>query len=480
MQPGAGDRLMRQRNSTTLAAAIDSLVALAIVVAAVAWANQRRMPEGGLREFLEMRVTLLNSSFSIVFAVLWKECLEKLGLYRDNFTELLRPTLRSATGCGIMAGLLALYLEARHAKGPVVPVVVAFFVTALAYEMMRVFISSPGLRWKIGDMEQVIIVGSGRRAAKAWRELRIQHFGRKHLLGFVDDRDPSLMAPDIASRYLGRIDELPHLFLNNVVDELLVAVPSRSCYDLAQQAISLAESAGARIVCLNDSYQLIHSKALRLRSALFLELVPKDDKHAAAESLKRALDIFVSASGLVLLSPAFLLIALAVKATSPGPVFFVQERYGYRRRRFQMWKFRSMVANAPDLMSNLEAKNEASGPIFKIKNDPRITPLGRFLRRTSLDELPQLWNVLLGDMSLVGPRPMSTRDVSRFEHAQLMRRFSVRPGITGMWQVVGRGSLSFDQWISLDFTYIDQWSFVLDLKILVRTVPAVLKRSGAA
>ncbi len=471
---------MRQRNSTTLTAALDSLVALAIVVAAVAWANQRRMPEGGLREFLEMRVTLLNASFSIVFAVLWKECLEMLGLYRDNFTELLRPMLRLATGCGIMAGLLALYLEARHARGPIVPVVVAFFVTAFAYEMMRVFISSPRLRWKIGDPEQVIIVGSGRRAIKAWRELRIQHHGTKQLLGFVDDRDPSLMPPDIAGRYLGPIDQLPGLFLNNIVDELLVAVPARSCYDLAQRAVSFAEGAGARIVCLNDGFQLIHSKALRQRSALFLELAPKDDKHFAAESLKRALDIFVAAGGLVLLAPVFLLIALAIKLTSVGPVFFVQERYGFRRRRFQMWKFRSMVSNAPQLMAKLEAQNEASGPIFKIKNDPRITPLGRFLRRTSLDELPQLWNVLLGDMSLVGPRPMSTRDVSLFEHAQLMRRFSVRPGITGMWQVVGRGSLSFEQWISLDFSYIDQWSFVLDLKILARTVPAVLKRSGAA
>ena len=130
-----------------------------------------------------------------------------LGLYRDSFTELLRPMLRSATGCGIMAGLLALYLEARHARGPVAPVVVAFFVVAFTYEMMRVFVSSPRLRWKIGDPEQVIIVGSGRRAVKAWRELRIQHYGTKQLLGFVDDRDPSLMPPDIAARYLGRIDQ---------------------------------------------------------------------------------------------------------------------------------------------------------------------------------------------------------------------------------------------------------------------------------
>jgi len=139
-----------------------------------------------------------------------------------------------------------------------------------------------------------------------------------------------------------------------------------------------------------------------------------------------------------------------------------------------------MVHNAADLMTGLEQQNEASGPIFKIKNDPRITPLGRFLRRTSLDELPQLLNVLQGTMSLVGPRPMSVRDVSLFSQAQLMRRFSVRPGMTGSWQVAARGSLNFDQWIALDFAYIDDWSLGLDLKILAQTLPAVLRRSGAA
>lgn len=471
---------MRQRHSTTVTAAIDSLIALAIVVAAVAWANQRRMPGGGVQQFLEMRVTLLNASFSIVFAVAWKECLEFLGLYSESFTELLRPMLRTATGCAVMAGLLALYLAALHVRGPIAPAVIAFFVVAFSYEMLRIFISSPRLRWSFGDPEQVIIVGSGRSAIKAWRELRVRHHGAKQVLGFVDDRDRSLMPPDISNRYLGSIDQLPELFLNNVVDELLVAVPTRSCYDMAQRAIALAEAAGARVVCLNDHYHLVHKKALRLRSNLFLELAPKDEKHSAAEGLKRALDIFVAGTGLLLLAPLFLLIAIAIKLTSKGTVFFVQERYGYRRRCFPMWKFRSMVSDAPALMAELEKQNEASGPLFKIKNDPRITPLGRFLRRTSLDELPQLWNVLLGDMSLVGPRPMSTRDVSRFEHSQLMRRFSVRPGITGMWQIIGRGSLSFDQWITLDFNYIDQWSLALDFKILARTVPAVFKRTGAA
>jgi exopolysaccharide biosynthesis polyprenyl glycosylphosphotransferase len=471
---------MKHRNSTTLTAAFDSLVALAIVVGAVAWANQRRMPQGGPREFLEMRVTLLNASFAIVFAVLWKECLDKLGLYRESFTELLRPIIRLATGCGIMAGVLALYLEASRAQGPVMSAVTTFFVAAFTYEMIRVFISSPQLRWKIKDSDRVVIVGSGRGAVKVWRELRTRHHRTKSVLGFVDDRDPTLMPPDIAGRFLGPVDTLHDLFLNHVVDELFIAVPMRSCYDIAQRAVTMAEAVGVRIVCLNDRYDLVHAKALRRRTALFLELAPKDERRIGAETLKRAFDILVSLSGLVVLSPIFVLIAAAIKLTNPGPVFFVQQRYGYRRRRFPMWKFRSMVANASELMAQLETQNEARGPIFKITNDPRITPFGRFLRRTSLDELPQLWNVLLGDMSLVGPRPMSMRDVSLFEHAQLMRRFSVRPGMTGMWQVNGRGSLSFDQWIKLDFSYIDEWSLALDLKILARTVPAVLKRSGAA
>ena len=393
---------MKQRNSTTLTAAFDSLVALAIVVAAVAWANQRRMPQGGPREFLEIRVTLLNASFAIVFAVLWKECLDKLGLYRESFTELLRPALRLATGCGIMAGVLGLYLEASRVQGPVVRAVITFFVAAFAYEMTRVFVSSPQLRWRIRDSEQVVIVGSGRRAAKAWRELRTRHHRTKSLLGFVDDRDPSLMPPDIAGRFLGPVDRLHDLFLNHVVDELFIAVPVRSCYDLAQRAVSLAEAAGVRIVCLNDDYDLVHAKALRQRTALFLELAPKDERRIGAETLKRAFDILVSITGLVALAPTFVLIAVIIKITSPGPVFFVQQRYGYRRRRFPMWKFRSMVANASELMVHLETQNEARGPIFKIKNDPRITAFGRFLRRTSLDELPQLWNVLLGDMSLFG------------------------------------------------------------------------------
>ena len=458
--------------------AADSLIALALAVGAVVWANQSRMPQGGLQEFLKMRTTPLNASFAIVFAVLWQQCMHGLGLYR-RFAELLRPAQLAAAGVGVMTTLLALYLAAIRAQGPVAPVLLGFFIAAFSYQMARVFVFNPRLGWMIGDPEQVIILGSGRRAAKAWRNLRIHHHGAKCLLGFVDDRDVALMAPDIAGRFLGRVDDLADYLLRNTVDELVVATPARSCYDMTQRAIALAEASGVRVVCLNDLYSLIHDKKLRQRAAIFIELVPRDEAHLFAEAVKRALDAAIAAACLAFLSPLFVGIALAIKLSSPGPVFFLQERYGWRRRLFKMWKFRSMVRDAPALMAALETQNEAAGPIFKITDDPRVTRVGRWLRRTSLDELPQLWNVLLGDMSLVGPRPMTVRDVSLFSEAQLMRRFSVRPGMTGSWQVAARGSFSFDQWIALDFAYIDDWSLGLDLKILAQTLPAVLKRSGA-
>jgi exopolysaccharide biosynthesis polyprenyl glycosylphosphotransferase len=470
---------MARRNATKLTAAMDGLAALTIAVAVVIWANQQRMPQGGLAQFLEMRITLLNASFSIVFAVLWKECMAGLGLYRGSYKDLRLPVLVAGTGCGLMTVVLALYLELRHAQGPVGRILAAFFVTAFVYEMVRLLVFNPRLPWRTGELEQIIIVGSGRRAAKAWRELRLHYHHRKQLLGFVDDQDPTEMSPDIAGRFLCRIDQLPDFLLRNVVDEMVVAIPMRSCYDVAQRAVYMAESAGVRVMSSADIYSLQHSTVLRARAPQFIELVPKDEKHLAAETMKRLFDFCIAGAGLVLLSPLLIAIALAIVSTSPGPVFFIQERCGYRRRRFPMWKFRSMVVNAAALLESLENRNEANGPIFKIKDDPRITPIGRVLRRTSLDELPQLWNVLLGDMSLVGPRPMSVRDVSLFSEAQLMRRFSVRPGITGSWQVAGRSSLSFDQWVTLDSTYIDQWSLSLDFKILAKTVPAVLKRSGA-
>jgi exopolysaccharide biosynthesis polyprenyl glycosylphosphotransferase len=467
-----------QRKTSPVTAVLDSLVALALVVGAVCLANKNQLPPNGLADFLSMRVTLLNGSFSIVFAVLWKQCLESLGLYRRDFTGPLSPTVRVAAGCVIMTALLAGYLESIHTTQPLVPVLESFLVLGFLYEVCRVLISNRMI-WSGVEPQRVVILGSGRRASAAWRELRTRHDRARTLLGFVDDRDPAAMPPDIAARFIANVDQLSDYLLKNVVDELIVATPLRSCYDMTQRAVAVAEAVGVRVICLNGAFSLSHGKSLRKHADLFLELTPSHHSRETAETAKRVLDFVGSAAALIALAPLFALIGLLIKLTSPGPVFFVQRRYGFGRRCFDMYKFRSMVEDAPKLQALLETQNEARGPIFKIKNDPRITPLGRFLRRSSLDELPQLWNVFMGEMSLVGPRPMSVRDVSLFRDAQLMRRFSARPGITGSWQVSGRSSLSFDQWMSLDFCYIDDWSLLLDLKILARTVPAVLKRSGA-
>jgi exopolysaccharide biosynthesis polyprenyl glycosylphosphotransferase len=195
---------------------------------------------------------------------------------------------------------------------------------------------------------------------------------------------------------------------------------------------------------------------------------------------KRFLDIVISLGALILLAPLLLIAAALIRLTSRGPALFVQKRLGLNKRIIGVYKFRTMVRDAEKKQAELEHLNEVSGPVFKIKNDPRITPIGRFLRKTSIDELPQLFNVLKGDMSLVGPRPLPVRDYQGFNKDWQRRRFSIRPGITCLWQINGRSTVQFDRWMELDMEYIDRWSVWLDMQILIRTIPAVLKGSGAA
>jgi lipopolysaccharide/colanic/teichoic acid biosynthesis glycosyltransferase len=194
--------------------------------------------------------------------------------------------------------------------------------------------------------------------------------------------------------------------------------------------------------------------------------------------VKRTIDLAISAVGLALFMPLFVFIAIAIKLDSQGPVLFAQDRVGLNRRRFKALKFRTMIQGADLMQPDLESLNEAEGPVFKIQDDPRITRLGRALRRLSLDELPQLFNVLVGDMSLVGPRPLPVRDVSRIDVRWHKRRFSVKPGITCLWQINSREP-KFEEWIRSDMEYIDNWSLSLDMKILAKTLPAVISGQGA-
>ncbi|MGH7269773.1 MAG: sugar transferase, partial [Polyangiaceae bacterium] len=196
-------------------------------------------------------------------------------------------------------------------------------------------------------------------------------------------------------------------------------------------------------------------------------------------AFKRLMDIAASSSALLVLSPLMIAVSVAIKLTSRGPVLFKQQRAGRHGRPFNMLKFRSMIVNAEELKAKLMAQNEQAGPVFKMARDPRITPVGRFIRKFSIDELPQLINVLRGEMSLVGPRPPIPAEVSKYEAWQ-RRRLSVRPGLTCVWQVSGRNQISFEEWMYLDMQYIDHWSLAHDLELILKTVPVVLTGRGAS
>jgi exopolysaccharide biosynthesis polyprenyl glycosylphosphotransferase len=346
---------------------------------------------------------------------------------------------------------------------------------ALRFILARVRVRGRNLRF-------MLIIGTNPRAVDFARRISQSRDRGYRILGFVDDEWPG-MAEFRKKEFqlVSNYDGLKEFLRRNVVDEVTVYLPFGSFYAHCQEVADLCQQHGIMMRFNSDVFGV---KAVHRRAEEF------DGDHFIATSTgisegwptaaKRAFDIVVSAGLLVLVSPALIAAAIAIKMTSPGSVFFLQHRIGLNKRKFKIYKLRTMVANAEKLIGALENQNEAQGPVFKIKDDPRITLVGRFLRRSSIDELPQLLNVLRGDMSLVGPRPLPVRDYEGFDKDWQRRRFSVKPGITCLWQVNGRSGISFDQWMLLDLQYMDEWSLWLDLKILARTVPAVLKGQGAA
>jgi exopolysaccharide biosynthesis polyprenyl glycosylphosphotransferase len=264
------------------------------------------------------------------------------------------------------------------------------------------------------------------------------------------------------------------------VDEVIVALPRERYGALIESVVGLCEEQGLTVRVQSALFKLKIARwqpdELDGRPMVTIRSGPSNEWHLM---VKRLIDICVSATLLLGLAPLLAIVTVLITLDSPGPALFRQERVGRHRRRFKCLKFRTMTETADQMQQALEHLNETTGPAFKIKNDPRITRLGKILRHFSIDELPQLFNVLKGDMSLVGPRPLPVRDVERFQAQWHKRRFSVRPGLTCIWQVSGRSALSFDDWVSMDLAYTDKWSLALDGKILLQTVPAVLRGSGA-
>ena len=331
------------------------------------------------------------------------------------------------------------------------------------------------------NLRRVLIVGTNQRAEEFARTIEERPELGYQLIGFADEkwRGNQEFGRNSSSIVTG-LNHFSEFLRERVVDEVVIALPMKSFYSQASRIVDECREQGVIVRALTNIFDF-QQKRVDSSDLDFTRVATYSTSVFEGWPLvfKRMLDIIASSTFLILLAPVLLTVAGLVKFDSPGPIIFVQERVGLNKRKFRMYKFRSMTANAEKEQLDLEKLNEVDGPVFKIKNDPRLTQLGKYLRKTSMDELPQLLNVLKGDMSLVGPRPLPIRDYQGFDQGWLRRRFSVRPGITCLWQVNGRSSLSFHDWMRLDISYIDNWSFWLDLEILAKTIPAVLRGSGA-
>lgn len=460
---------------------LDVAVVLAAVVGVFILSNASHPGARGLVAFLDMRVTIKNLLLVGMFAWVMHVSLVAFGLYDER--RLATPfqyAARLVAAC-LIGGIPLAVFPLASSTGAVRPVTVAGFVAVAV-------IGLAALRWLVwlaaapppaAAVRNVLIVGSGPRAVRLYRELDHHIGGPVHVYGFVDTRDDEPVE-EIRRRMLGSLEELEDILVRHVIDDVLITLPIKSRYEEIQDTIALCERLGIRAAYLADVFQSSLARPMYENTGRFqvVRMHVVTDDHRLL--VKRTIDLLGGGIGLLCAAPLMILIAAGIKLTSPGPIIFRQERFGLNKRRFSMFKFRTMVAGAELLQPDLEERNEATGPVFKIRDDPRVTRLGRLLRRTSLDELPQLFNVMRGDMSLVGPRPLPVRDVHRFSESWLMRRFSVPPGITGLWQVMGRSDVGFDRWVALDLEYIDGWSLALDLRILAMTLPAVIRGRGAA
>jgi len=350
----------------------------------------------------------------------------------------------------------------------------SFATMAASRAVMRV--AARLLRRRGYNVRRYAIVGVGIGAEEVATLFDRQPQWGYRLAGYILPDGSEFALP--GETILGTLDELETILDRQVLDEVVFAVPREKLAFIAD-AVRTCEEQGVRVSVSLQPLQLGTGQMSLLElSGLSMLVFDRTPTDPLALATKRAFDVVVSAAALVLLAPVFMVVAVAIRLESKGPVFFRQTRVGLNGRPFSMIKFRSMYRDAEDRLQALRAQNEMSGPVFKMKNDPRITRVGRIIRKLSIDELPQFWNVLTGKMSIVGPRPPLPAEVRQYERWQ-RRRLSMRPGITCTWQVSGRNGISFERWMELDLEYIDNWSFGRDLQIFLKTIPAVVSARGA-
>jgi len=413
----------------------------------------------------------------------WAILLQFGGAYRSHRIESLFADAGQVSRAALLGGI-ALFAfvgltKSNHVSRPFLAVFTAIDILVLV--LMRVTIRS--IAWSARarglNSRAVLIVGTGEGArAHADRIAQNLQWGYR-LVGFVSESVPSTAASVPQSQVVGNLKSIRRVLTEYVVDEVVVALPGRHLESMDSVLLGCEEMGVKTRLALDFFPNRIARVEVEHMNGAPMLTFSTTPPEGPSMVIKRAMDVVFSGAFLLTFSWLYGILALLIKITSPGPVFYCQERVGMNGRRFTFYKFRSMVVDADRRVTELQHLNEMDGPVFKIRNDPRVTRVGRFIRKFSLDELPQMWNVLRGDMSLVGPRPPIPSEVKKYE-SWARRRLSVRPGLTCLWQISGRNHINFNEWMELDLAYIDNWTLGLDVKILLKTVPAVLAGRGAS
>ncbi len=460
------------------------------VLAAYALAVALTTPDATAEVFREKFVG--NLAYFVVFVVVWSGAAADQRLFvsrRDDslITQVL-SVLKAVVSALVFSGfVVGFFMRQMPERDLFVYFGLFTLILLTAFRMgLRLFLWN--LRRHGYNYRQILIIGANERSERLAEIIETHGQYGYQIVGFLDD-DPGrfhlLQKHGVA--HLGGFEDLERVLANRVVDEVYITLTVRSYYELIQRCAHLCEGVGVTVRMTADMFPLriATSRVHLMEDIPILSLCPVPD-HQFQLYLKRTLDFVAATAALVVLVPlVFLPTAILIKLEgliwkeTRGPVFFVQERVGLNGRRFRMVKFRSMVRNAEELRKELEHLNEADGPVFKIRKDPRVTRVGRVIRKTSIDELPQLFNVWVGTMSLVGPRPPLHSEVVQYSWDQ-RRRLSVKPGMTGLWQISGRSNLTFREWVDLDLTYIDTWSVAQDFRIIAKTVQVVVQGKGAA
>jgi len=414
---------------------------------------------------------------------IWIGMLRRSGLYASirlkGWGEITWAIIRSGSACTVILGMLIFLFKVPFFSRSFV---VMFFLLATMALLLSRMIGVGFLkivRRKGYNYRTVLIVGTGKIAQNFAKLIRSHGDWGFSLIGFMDI-EPGRTSHGLQGvPVLGELNKLPDILHGRVVDEVVFALPRRFLGHI-EDSLKACEEIGVRAHILLDWYNMKIAKTqlgeFHGIPMLTLTTIPLSE---AKLLFKRVFDFIIALAALIILSPLFFLVSILIKLTSPGPVFFKQTRGGVGGRWFTLYKFRSMVIDAEEKRDELLHMNEMSGPVFKIKKDPRVNLIGKVLRKLSIDELPQLINVLKGEMSLVGPRPLIAREVVQFERWH-KRRLSMRPGLTCLWQIDGRSEVvDFDHWMKLDLEYIDNWSLGMDFKILLKTIPVVLTGHGA-